>query len=125
MIVNAFFYGGPQSFDNGDFTGLGEYLHLPIRTYSSGMRARFSFALSMAVEFDCYLIDEGLAMGDQRFIERAKQTFDDRREKSTVVLVGHNRKLIQSYCDSAFILEDRKMRFYDDVDEALDAYARS
>ena len=107
-----------------DFTELGEYLHLPLSTYSAGMRARFSFALSMAVEFDCYLIDEGLATGDARFTERAKATFNDRRQRSNVILVSHNRKTIMDYCEVAYLLENGKLRFYDTIDAALEAYAR-
>lgn len=108
-----------------DFSELGEYLYMPLQSYSAGMRARFAFGLSMAIEFDCYLIDEVTAVGDKRFVERCRIALEERRERSSIILVSHSAKSIRNQCDAAYLLFDGKLYFFDDIDEAIDVYGRA
>lgn len=105
-----------------DFSELGEYLREPVKTYSSGMRARLAFALSMAIEFDCFLIDEVIAVGDARFHARcAHELFDKRRDRA-MVIVSHEAHYITEHCDRACVLHDGRLLPFDRVETALDAY---
>ena len=104
------------------FAELGAYFHEPARTYSSGMMSRLMLGLSFAVEFECYLVDESVGAGDARFSDRVAQAFDDRRSRSALVLVSHSMHLVRLYCRRAAVLHDGRLRFYDDLDEAIDAY---
>lgn len=108
-----------------DFSELGEYLYMPLKSYSSGMRARFAFALSMSIEFDCYLIDEVTAVGDKRFTDRCQMALSERRERSSIILVSHNPRNIRNQCDAAYLLHNGKLHFFDDIDEAIDVYGRA
>ena len=105
-----------------EFSELGRYLREPIRVYSAGMRAKLAFALSIAVEFDCFLIDEVIAVGDQRFQERCREELFVRRRDRSMILVSHDPNLVRQYCDLAAILEDGKLTTYGSVDEAYSAY---
>ncbi len=107
-----------------DFADLGVYFDLPYRTYSSGMRARLAFGVSMAVDFDCYLVDEVLSVGDQRFQKRCQEAFQDRRTRSSIILVTHSAKRVREQCDMAAVLDAGKLTLYDTVDEAEAVYAR-
>jgi capsular polysaccharide transport system ATP-binding protein len=105
-----------------DFSELGEYLREPVKTYSSGMRARLAFALSMAIEFDCFLIDEVIAVGDARFHERcAHELFGKRRDRA-MVIVSHEAHYITEHCDRACVLHGGRLLPFEHVDEALHAY---
>lgn len=106
-----------------DFTELGHYLNEPVRSYSSGMRAKLGFAISFLVDFDCYLIDEALAVGDARFREKCRYELFERRKDAALVLVSHNNKQIQQYCDSAVLLKDKSIYHFDTVDEAIANYS--
>ncbi|WBV42956.1 ABC transporter ATP-binding protein [Pseudoroseomonas cervicalis] len=105
-----------------DFAELGPYFHEPVRTYSSGMTSRLLMGLSFAVDFDCYLVDEALSTGDARFAEKCRQIFDMRRSTAGILLVSHNPLHVKSYCDTAAILRNGMLEFYEDVDEAIAAY---
>lgn len=107
-----------------DFAELGDYLDAPTRTYSSGMGGRLAFALSMAIQFDCYLIDEVTAVGDARFQERCKRAFADRRSHADVIMVSHAHGTIKDYCDRGAVLVDGRLMMFSDVDEAIDVYSR-
>ena len=107
-----------------DFSELGDYLDVPIRTYSSGMGARLAFALSMAVEFDCYLIDELTAVGDARFASRCTAAFKERRQRADVIMVSHMVGTIKDYCDRGAVLVDGRLICFDDIDQAIDMYNR-
>jgi capsular polysaccharide transport system ATP-binding protein len=104
------------------FAELGEYYRMPVRTYSSGMMMRLGFALSLAVEFDCYLVDEVIAVGDTRFGERCRQALAERRERSTLLLVSHIPETVRAFCTSAALLSDGRLTRYEDLDEAIAAY---
>jgi capsular polysaccharide transport system ATP-binding protein len=105
-----------------EFSELGKYLWEPIRIYSSGMRARLAFALSIAVEFDCFLIDEVIAVGDQRFQEKCRDELFVKRSNRSMILVSHDPNLIRQYCDFAAVLDRGKLRLCDSVDEAYSIY---
>ncbi|MDD9979771.1 MAG: ABC transporter ATP-binding protein [Gammaproteobacteria bacterium] len=105
-----------------DFAELGPYFDMPIRTYSSGMRARLAFAVSFAVEFDCYLVDEVIATGDARFSKKYRREFKERARESSVILVSHNPEAIRAECDFAAVLTRGSLTLYESVDEAMDVY---
>ena len=107
-----------------DFSELGDYLDVPIKTYSSGMGARLAFALSMAVQFDCYLIDELTAVGDARFAARCVAAFKERRATADVIMVSHMVGTIKDYCDRGAVLVDGRLICFDDIDQAIDMYNR-
>jgi capsular polysaccharide transport system ATP-binding protein len=101
-----------------DFSELGEYLRMPVMTYSSGMRSRLALAVSLAVDFDCYLVDEALAVGDTRF----GRAFAEKIERSGLILVSHSPALVRRLCTRAAVLDQGILTFYDDLDEALATY---
>jgi capsular polysaccharide transport system ATP-binding protein len=107
-----------------DFSELGDYIDAPVKTYSSGMMARLAFGLSMAIEFDCYLIDEVIAVGDARFQARCKAAFDHRREHADLIVVSHSMHTIKDYCDRGAVLVDGQLIMFDSVDKAIETYNR-
>jgi len=105
-----------------EFSELGHYFDMPIRTYSSGMNSKLSFGLSMALKFDVYLIDELTAVGDARFAKKCRDAFAARRETADVIMVSHIGSTIKDYCDRLAILKDGQLEFFDNVDEGLKIY---
>jgi capsular polysaccharide transport system ATP-binding protein len=105
-----------------DFSELGRYLYEPTRSYSSGMKARLNFAISMAIDFDCMLIDEVLAVGDARFKERCHEELLVKRKERAIVLVSHEPGMIREICDSAYVLKDSHLHYFDDVESAYSFY---
>ncbi|MEO5715023.1 MAG: ABC transporter ATP-binding protein [Luteolibacter sp.] len=104
------------------FTELGEYFDMPVNTYSSGMRARLSFGLSMAFEFDVYLIDELTSVGDMTFRAKAKAAFQSIRKRASLIFVSHSMNTLRQSCQSALFLRDGLADFYSDIDEGIAAY---
>ncbi|WP_371223625.1 ABC transporter ATP-binding protein [Roseovarius sp. 2305UL8-3] len=102
-----------------DFAELGRHFHMPFRTYSSGMRSRLSFGVSMGIPFDTYLVDEVMSVGDGSFREKSGALFADRRRTAGAVVVSHSPPMIKAMCDMAVVLENGEVTFYDDVDAAL------
>lgn len=102
-----------------EFAELGVYFDRPFKTYSSGMRSRVTFGLSMAFDFDVYLIDEVTAAGDQRFREKSKRVLMERKKNSDFLMVDHNLWGLKLHCDRAFILDDGKIEEFSDLDEAV------
>ena len=102
-----------------DFAELGVYFDRPFKTYSSGMRSRVTFGLSMAFNFDVYLIDEVTAAGDQRFREKSKKILLERKRTSDFLMVDHNLWGLKLHCDRAFILDGGKIEEFSDLDEAV------
>lgn len=107
------------------FSELGNYLDMPVRTYSSGMSARLAFGLSMAIEFDCYLVDEITAVGDAQFGLRCRQAFEERRDRSSMIMVSHNIGTIKSYCDRGLVLYQGKLLAFGDIDDAVEFYRKN
>ncbi len=101
---------------------LGRFLDEPVRTYSSGMRARLAFALSMLVEFDCFLIDEVVAVGDLRFHQKCEAELFEKRKDRAMVIVSHNEAYIKSHCTRCAVLSNGVLTAYENVDEALFYY---
>jgi len=105
-----------------DFTELGIYLREPVMTYSTGMMMRLAFALSMAIEFDCFLIDEGMAVGDTRFGDRCHvELFEKRRDRS-FILVSHDPHIIRSYCNRVAVLHMGRLYQFETIDAAYEFY---
>jgi capsular polysaccharide transport system ATP-binding protein len=106
-----------------EFTELGHYLDEPVKTYSSGMRAKLGFAISFLVDFDCYLIDEALAVGDAAFREKCHYELFEKRKHVALIMVSHNNKMIEQYCDSAVLLKDKQIHHFDSLDQAIQSYS--
>jgi capsular polysaccharide transport system ATP-binding protein len=105
-----------------EFSDLGPYLKEKVVTYSSGMQARLAFALSMAIDFDCFLIDEIVAVGDSRFHEKCHQELFEKRKDRAMVIVSHDGNYIRTYCQKAAVLVKGKLTSFDNMDEAFDYY---
>ena len=105
-----------------DFTELGRQLKMPVKTYSSGMRARLAFALSLAIEFDCYLIDEVIMVGDQNFSRKCQHELFDKRADRSMILASHSTEMVRDLCNRAVILQGGHAEEYDDVGLAVDKY---
>lgn len=107
-----------------DFSELADYFDMPVKSYSSGMRARLSFAMSMAFDFDIYLMDEITAVGDQRFKQKASAALQEKKDKAKIIKVSHNMAELIRDCDIGVYLEDGKMHIYDDIEEAVAVYRK-
>lgn len=106
-----------------DFTELGRQLHMPIKTYSSGMRARLAFALSLAIEFECYLIDEVILVGDQNFNRKCQYELLDQRRNRAMILASHSMDVVRELCNKALLLHGGKAVLYEDVNLAVEKYS--
>jgi capsular polysaccharide transport system ATP-binding protein len=108
-----------------DFAELGRQLGEPVKTYSSGMRARLAFALTIAIEFECYLIDEVIMVGDSRFTRRCKEELFDKRADRSIILVSHDMNFIRDVCDSAAVICNSRFHLCDTVPEAVAFHERN
>lgn len=102
-----------------DFSELGDHFHVPVRNYSSGMRSRLAFGISIGIPFDTYLVDEVTSVGDAAFKLKSKVVFQDRMKTAGALVVTHSMKQIRQLCQAAAILEDGELTYYEDVDEAI------
>lgn len=102
-----------------DFAELGDHFNLPCRTYSSGMKSRLAFGVSMGIHFDTYLVDEVTAVGDSAFRQKSEAVFSHRLQNSGAVVVAHGVGLLKRICDMGAVLEDGKLTLYDDIQEAI------
>ena len=105
-----------------NFAELGSSLKQPVKHYSSGMRARLAFGLSLAIEFDCYLIDELVAVGDARFQQKCQEELFQHRADRSFMMASHDTHLIALHCTRALIIEGGKAKIFDDIEEAVDIY---
>lgn len=105
-----------------NFSELGDFFFEPIRNYSSGMQARLSFALSMAINFDVILIDEILGVGDQSFQRKCHMKINEKRQHSNVIMVSHNMQTIKTFCEIVVLLDKGELSVYTDIDEAIKIY---
>lgn len=103
-------------------SGIGEYFEEPVKTYSSGMAGRLGFALSMAFDFDYFLIDEITAVGDAGFKVLAKQALEEKARRSKVIMVSHNMGDIKRFCDVGVYIDNGRMEVCRDIDEAIRRY---
>lgn len=103
----------------GDFAGLGAHFNMPVRKYSSGMKSRLAFGVSMGIRFDTYLVDEVTAVGDAAFKRKSKAMFRDRMRDSSAIVVSHSMSDVRAFCDMGAVLEDGRLVFYDDLKDAI------
>jgi len=108
-----------------DFTELGVYFREPVSHYSMGMATRLAFALSMAVDFDCFLIDETMVVGDARFHERCHFELFEKRKDRAFILVSHDPNVIRRHCETACVLHNGKLHSFTNLDEAYHFYETS
>ena len=108
-----------------DFAEIGRFFDRPLRTYSAGMRARFAFGAAMALQFDYYLIDEVIGVGDASFQRKCRAVFRARAERATLVLVSHVPRLLEQFCDIGGVLADGELTFYDTLGEAMAVHAEN
>lgn len=106
-----------------EFAELGEYFDMPIRSYSSGMRARLGFGLSMTFEFDVYIVDELTSVGDATFRKKAKQAFEEFRQRATLIFASHNMDTLRDACESAIFIRDCTIDYYPNVEDGIKAYS--
>lgn len=102
-----------------DFSQLGRFLKEPVKIYSSGMRARLAFAVSLMIDFDCYLIDEVVAVGDARFQTRSHEELFEKRADRAIILVSHDAHYLRDHCEKAAVLEQGILRHFETVEEAV------
>lgn len=107
------------------FAEIGKFFDQPLRTYSAGMRARLAFGAAMALQFDYYLIDEVIAVGDASFQKKCKEVFEERAERATLLLVSHLPHLLKRFCDIGGVLANGELVFYDTLDEAMAVHAEN
>ena len=105
------------------FAELGDYFDMPIKTYSSGMRARLGFGLSMTFKFDVYIVDELTSVGDAIFRKKAKQAFEEFRQRATLIFASHNMDTLRENCDSAIFIRNGIIDYYPDVEDGIKAYS--
>jgi capsular polysaccharide transport system ATP-binding protein len=108
-----------------DFAELDDYFDMPIHTYSAGMHARLAFALSLAIDFDVYLIDEVTAVGDIRFRQKCDTAFRERMARSDIIMVSQDNQTIRAYCDVGAVLADGRLQFFPTIEEAMQIYRLS
>jgi len=105
-----------------EFSELGSYLREPVKNYSSGMAARLAFAISMSVEFDCFLIDEAMAVGDHRFLHKCHQELFVKRADRAMIIVAHQMDIIRDNCSHAAVLDQGELKIFDSVESAINFY---
>lgn len=105
-----------------EFAEIGDYFDLPTKTYSSGMKARVSFGLSLAFDFDYYIVDEAMSVGDAHFKKKASEAFDAKIGKANIILVTHGMTQVRTMCDLVVVLDRGKATIYEDVEEGIKVY---
>lgn len=105
-----------------EFAEIGRYFDMPIATYSAGMRARISFGLSMAIDFDYYLVDEALSVGDGIFKARADALFEAKARKANLIIVSHSPATVRRYCDMGAVISNGELLLFDKLDDAVAHY---
>jgi len=101
------------------FAELGKFYHMPMRSYSSGMKSRLAFGASMGIRFDTYLVDEVTAVGDAEFKRKSRALFADRMQQSSAIMVNHSMAQLRQFCNAGVVLEQGKMQYFEDLDEAI------
>ncbi len=111
--------------DVKEFAEIGKAFDDPVNTYSSGMRSRLAFGLSLAFDFDIYISDEATAVGDRAFKAKARDAFRERIDHASLIMVSHGEASLRQMCEAGIFVNDGKAEWYDDIDEAIEAYHRS
>ncbi|MEM8791401.1 MAG: ABC transporter ATP-binding protein [Pseudomonadota bacterium] len=102
-----------------DFAELGEYIHVPVSRYSTGMRGRLAFGLSMGIDFDTYLVDEIIGAGDARFRAKCRDWLRARLGRANLIMVSHSPNMIRSFCNAGAVIEDGQLFFYEEIEDAI------
>ncbi len=102
-----------------EFAELGHFYHAPVQTYSSGMKARLAFGVSMGIRFDYYLVDEITAVGDTNFKKKSQKVFRERLTDSDVIMVSHSNGTLRDYCTSGIVLENGKLNYFTELEDAI------
>ncbi|MGR5347219.1 ABC transporter ATP-binding protein [Vibrio mediterranei] len=105
-----------------EFSEIGKHFELPVRSYSSGMKSKFTFALSMAFDFDLYLIDEVLAVGDASFQRKCREVLSEKRATSNIILVAHSEKKMREHCDYGVVVSDGKLEGFENLGDGIEIY---
>ncbi|GBQ12424.1 ABC transporter ATP-binding protein [Swaminathania salitolerans] len=105
-----------------EFAALGDQLRDPVKTYSSGMRARLAFALSLVIDFDCYLIDEVIMVGDARFIDKCNYELMEKKSSRGLILVSHSMDYIRQVCDRCVIIQNGRVIDTESVEQGIELY---
>jgi len=105
-----------------EFSELDSYIDMPVKSYSSGMKARLAFGLSMAIDFDFYLIDEVIAVGDTAFKKKCKRILNEKRQSSTVILVSHSNSMLKQFCKKGAVLDRGELILFDNIEEAISVH---
>lgn len=108
-----------------DFAEIGKAFDQPVKTYSSGMRSRLAFGLSLAFDFDVYLSDEATAVGDKAFKEKATKAFRDRVGQASIIMVSHQEGMLKDLCQAGVLLEHGSATWFDDINDAIKEYHKS
>lgn len=106
------------------FSELGEFFDRPVETYSSGMRARLAFSISMSFQYDYYLIDELTAVGDEKFRAKAKATFAEKKGQASIIMASHNLQALGRDCQVGLYMSPQGPRYFEDIGEAIEAYKK-
>ncbi|MDW4498121.1 ABC transporter ATP-binding protein [Sulfitobacter sp. D35] len=104
----------------GGFSNLGHHFYNPLRTYSSGMKSRLAFGISMGIKFDTYLVDEVTSVGDRDFKRKARRVFKARMADSSAIVVSHSTKMVLDLCDAGAVLENGNFIYYEDIRDAIE-----
>lgn len=107
-----------------DFAELGRHFHMPVRTYSSGMRSRLTFGASMGIRFDTYLVDEVTAVGDAAFKEKSRKVFGERMQQSGAIMVSHDMEQVRQFCDRGLVLAHGRLQYFENINEAIEEHLR-
>ena len=108
-----------------DFSELGDSLNVPVRSYSSGMRSRLAFGISMGIHFDTYLVDEVTSVGDAAFREKSSEIFKSRMQVSGAIVVSHSMATIRDLCETAAVIENGKITYYSDLEEGISIHSQN
>jgi capsular polysaccharide transport system ATP-binding protein len=107
-----------------EFSEIGDYFDMPVNTYSSGMKSRLAFGISMAFDFEVYLIDEILSVGDKNFKAKCTSIMEKKREESNIIMVSHDLKNMKEMCDSGILLRDAKLEYFENINDAIKEYEK-
>lgn len=108
-----------------DFSEIGDYFDKPVNTYSSGMRGRLAFGLSLAFNFDYYLVDEAMSVGDAQFKKKASEAFKEKIGQSNIILVTHGMTQVKTFCDVVVLVRNGKLQLFNDVAEGIAEYKKA
>ncbi|HDX8353643.1 TPA: ABC transporter ATP-binding protein [Aeromonas dhakensis] len=107
-----------------EFSEIGKHFELPIKGYSSGMKSKFSFAVSMAFDFDIYLTDEITSVGDARFKQKCIDVFTQKRQTASLIMVSHDMNTLRQQCDMGIVLQNGQLTLHDDIEDAITIYKK-